>query len=366
MNAPFDLSPRRREVAALNAVGLTPYEIADELCLTAGGVRSHLRDARIRVGVTAERPLAYLLLAGGGVDLSRLRTPLCDPVDELTRLVWCGLRYDVPDKRLIATIARADGTPPDDVERALTDLRGITKLTDCGLLGLAFRTGILSGHEGVTPPWSASAPMHIGTEPAQILETPASGSRSCKEQPFPFGRVYRQTLQPRPEDPKPRPSIADPLKLLPRNLPIREDSSRHSPLSDLQDMTAVVGTHVQAIRVSPDVCRDVLQRMHDSGIPPERWGPVLGNSEGRYAVFLMRPNSMAERWRYAGSRALRSGTVLHLPPYAASSGPVYWALPPDIWWDAREVIQLIGGDSAEALALPPSLSGPVEARGGAQ
>ncbi|MFE5094642.1 hypothetical protein ACFRCI_30910 [Streptomyces sp. NPDC056638] len=106
--------------------------------------------------------------------------------------------------------------------------------------------------------------------------------------------------------------------------------------------------------------------MHDSGIPSERWGPVLGNSEGRYAVFLMRPNSIADRWRYAGSRVLRSGTVLHLPPYSALSGPVYWALPPDIWWDAREVVRLIGGDSAEALAFPPSLSGPVAAHGGAR
>ncbi|MFJ5726085.1 helix-turn-helix transcriptional regulator [Streptomyces sp. NPDC093149] len=85
MNAPFDLSPRRREAAALNAVGLTPEEIADELGITTGGVRSHLRDAQIRLGVKADRPLTYLLLAGGGVDLSRLRTPLFDPVDELTR-----------------------------------------------------------------------------------------------------------------------------------------------------------------------------------------------------------------------------------------------------------------------------------------
>ncbi|MFE4333251.1 helix-turn-helix transcriptional regulator [Streptomyces sp. NPDC056831] len=356
MNAPFDLSPRRREVAALNAVGLTPYEIADELGITAGGVRSHLRDARIRVGVTAERPLTHLLLAGGGVDLTRLRTPLCNPVDELTRLVWCGLRYDVPDKRLIATIARADGMPPDDVERALTDLRSTTKLTDCGLLGLAFRTGILSGHEGVTPPWSVPAPVHIGTEPAQILEIPASGSRSCKEQP-------------RPEDPKLRPPIADPLKLLPRDLPnllIRENSSRHSLLSGLEDMTAVAGIHVQAVRVSVEVCRDVLQRMHDNGIPPERWGPVLGNSEGRYAVFLMQPNSIADRWRYAGSRVLRSGTALHLPPYSAPIGSLYWALTPAIWWDTREVIRLIGGDSAVALALPPRPSAPVAVPGGAR
>ncbi|MEV7958328.1 sigma factor-like helix-turn-helix DNA-binding protein [Streptomyces sp. NPDC088141] len=325
------LSPRRRQVVALTALGLDPYEIADELGISAGGARSHLRDARISAGTVTERALTYYVLAGKDVDLSRLPKPPTGLLDELTCLVLRGLRYDVADKELATTIARASDMPVDVVEEALDNVRSTMGLSDCGLLGLAFAAGILCGREGVSPP------------PGSVPVPAAPDIKSGTYQPIPPGRPFLQQSRPRPA-PRPRPLVADPLKLLPEGLPAQKTDTRR-PFRHLRGSTAVAGNDVQPVRVSVEVCRDVLQRLHDDKVPPLQWGPVLASSEGRYTVFMLRPGSLPDQWRYAGSRVLRRGTVLHQPPHTTPSGPLYWAVPPAVWWDLDTLMPLITGET---------------------
>ncbi|MFB7013763.1 MULTISPECIES: helix-turn-helix transcriptional regulator [unclassified Streptomyces] len=336
------LSPRRRQMVALTALGLDPEEIAAELGITGGGVRSHLRDARISVGTETDRAITYHVLAGKGVDLSRLPEPPTGLLDELTCGVLRGLRYDVADKKLATTISRAHDMPVDVVEKALDNARSATGLSDCGLLGLTFAAGILSGREGVTSP--------LGSVPVPA----ASGIKaSSTYQPIPPGQTFLQQSRPRPA-PRPRPPVADPLKLLPGALPAQKTGTR-PPLCGLQGSTAVAGNDVQPVRVSVEVCRDVLQRLHDSRVPPQEWGPVLASSEGRYTVFMLRPGSLPDQWRYAGSRVLRPGTVLHLPPHTTPSGPLYWAVPPAAWWNPDTLMPLITGESPRRTRHPKEL-----------
>ncbi|MFD7497756.1 helix-turn-helix transcriptional regulator [Streptomyces sp. NPDC059832] len=327
---PPRLSPRRRQTVSLNALGLSPYEMAEELGISPAGVRIHLRDARLSAGTETDRALTYQVLAGGDVDLSRLPTSPAGLLDEPTCLVVLrGLRYDVPDHQLVTTIARAADTHPDAVREALNNLRCTTRLSDCGLLGLAFAAGILSGREGVSPP-SDSTPAR-----AAAVSTPGT------HRPIPPGRAYLQQFPPQPT-PRPRPPVDDPLKLLPEILSAQKTGTRH-PLRCLQGRTAVAGADVQPVRVSIEVCRDVLQRLHGDKVSPQQWGPVLASSEGRYTVFMLRPGSLPDQWRYASSRVLKCGTALHLPPHTAASGPLYWAVPPAVWWNPHTLMPLITG-----------------------
>ncbi|MFD8847813.1 hypothetical protein [Streptomyces sp. NPDC059604] len=334
-----DLSPRRWQVVALTAIGLNPHEIAAEMGITVSGVRSQLRDARLGTETQTDRALAYRVLAGGGVDLSRLPAPpegLLD--DEPTRLVLCGLRYDVPDHQLVTVIAREADTHPNRVREALTILRSVTHLSDCGLLGLAVAEGILSGREGVSPP-PGSVPAHAS----------AAGTSGTSHPGAP-GRLYQRSSRTWPA-PQHRPRSADPLRLLPDGLTVQK--APDYPLAGLQDHTVVAGIHAQPVRMSPEACRDVLRRLHRDGFPPEQWGPVLGSTEGHHAHLLLRPGSLPDRWRYADCRALRHGTVLHLPPRAASGGPLYWAVPPSVWWHADEFMRRIEGDHSAAHSAHP-------------
>jgi DNA-binding CsgD family transcriptional regulator len=337
-SGPPDLSPRRWQVVALTAIGLNSHEIAAEMGITVSGVRSQLRDARLGTGTQTDRALTYRVLAGGGVDLSRLPAPPDDLLDdEPTRLVLRGLRYNVPDHQLVTVIAREADTHPNRVRETLNSLRSVTHLSDCGLLGLAFAEGILSGQEEVSPP--------PGSVPAHASAAGTSGT----SHPVAPGRLYQQSSQPWPA-PQQRPPAADPLRLLPDGLTVQKDPGY--PLTGLQGHTVVAGIHVQPVRVSPETCRDVLRSLLRDGFPPEQWGPVLGSTEGRHAHLMLKPGSLPDRWRYADCRVLRPGTVLHLPPLTASRGPLYWAVPPAVWWNLHELMRRIVGDHSTAHATP--------------
>ncbi|WP_408906959.1 LuxR C-terminal-related transcriptional regulator [Streptomyces atratus] len=347
------LSARQREIVGYRAAGLAVAEIATELGLNRTSVHGHLRNARLTAGVHVDRVLVYCVLAGKTVQLTR-RTSLADRPNALTRLVWRGLRYNVPDSELLSTIAQTSLHPPGDVARALDELRTATNLSDCGLVGLAFATGLLYGDEGVNP---TTAPTGLRTTTGGYSQE-LPRLKDVPRTPVPPGRNHKPAQGKPQETPGRRPhtSPADPLGLLPRGMPERQN--RTSPvLRWLQSRPLVVGVDVQAVRVSPEVCADYLQHRYEQGIPRRQWGPVLGDTDAHCALFLLPPRSLPAQWSCADGRVLRNGLVLDLRPPLLPTSRMYWAFTPGAWWSLKQLTRLADRASSVGQALPdPSVT----------
>ncbi|MFF9436497.1 LuxR C-terminal-related transcriptional regulator [Streptomyces sp. NPDC014735] len=342
------LSARQREIAGYRAAGLAVAEIAAELGVSRASVHGHLRNARITAGVHVDRALVYCVLAGGTVQLTR-RTSLADRPDALTRLVWRGLRYNVPDSELVSAIAQSSLHPRGDVARALDELRTATNLSDCGLVGLAFATGLLCGDEGVEPLTAQTGLSTAkGGYPQDILRL-----EDVSRTPIPPERSHNPA-QGKPQEilgRRPRTSRADPLGFLPKGMPERQN--RASPvLRWLQSRLLVVGMDVQAVRVSPEVCADYLLHLYEQGIPRKQWGPVLGDTDACCALFLLPPRSLPAQWSCADGRVLRNGLVLDLRPPLLPTSRMYWAFTPGAWWSLKQLTRLADRASSVGQALP--------------
>ncbi|MER5618806.1 LuxR C-terminal-related transcriptional regulator [Streptomyces sp. NPDC002215] len=346
------LSARQREIVGYRAAGLAVAEIAAELGVNRVSVHGHLRNARITAGVRVDRVLVYCVLAGRTVQLTR-RTSLTDRPNALTRLVWRGLRYNVPDSELISTIAQTSLHPQGDVARALDELRAATNLPDCGLVGLAFATGLLHGDEGVEP-----GTAHTGlrnTEGANSKDIPRL--KDVPRTQIVPERNHKPAQARKPQAiHRPHTSPADPLGLLPRGMPERHIST--SPvLRWLQSRPLIVGMDVQAVQVSLELCADYLQHRYEQGIPRRQWGPVLGDTDGRCALFLLPPHSLPAQWSCADGRVLRNGIVLDLRPPLLPTSRMYWAFTPGAWWSLKQLTRLADRASSVGQALPnPSVT----------
>ncbi|MFE3946241.1 LuxR C-terminal-related transcriptional regulator [Streptomyces sp. NPDC059118] len=327
------LSARQREITGYRAAGLAVAEIATVLGINSTSVHGHLRKARVAMGVRVDRALVYCVLAGGTVQLA-WRTSLADRPGALTRLVWRGLRYDVPDSELISTIAHSILHPRGDVAQALDELRTATNLSDCGLGGLAFATGLLCGDEGVEP---LTAQTGLGTAKVGYPQD----TLRLKDAPIPPERSHNPARGKPQGFPERRPctSPADPLGLLPKGMPERQN--RTSPvLRFLQSRRLVVSMDVQAVRVSPEVYADYLQHRYERGIPWTQWGPVLGDTDSRCALFLLPPRSLPTQWSCTDGRLLRNGLVLDLRPPLLATSRMYWAFAPGAWWSLKQLTRL--------------------------
>ncbi|WP_330434215.1 LuxR C-terminal-related transcriptional regulator [Streptomyces sp. NBC_00825] len=345
------LSARQREIAGYRAAGLAVAEIAKELRISRASVHGHLRNARSTAGVHVDRALVYCVLASKTVHLTR-RTSLAVP-DALTQLVWRGLRYNVPDSELISTIAQISLHPRDDVARALDELRTSTKISDCGLVGLAFTTGLLCADEGVEP---TTAPTGLRpTKGGYSQDLPRL--KDIPSTPIPPEQNHKPAQGKPQETPgrRPQTSPADPLGLLPKGMPERQNPS--PVLRWLQSRPLVVGADVQAVRVSPEVCADYLQHRYEQGIPRRQWGPVLGDTDARCALFLLPPRSLPAQWSCADGRVLRNGLVLDLRPPLLPTSRMYWAFTPGAWWSLKQLTRLADRASSMGQALPdPSVT----------
>ncbi|MFF3356749.1 response regulator transcription factor [Streptomyces sp. NPDC002917] len=157
MNERPTLTTRQSQILSLLTQGQSVTVIGSELAISENTVRNHMRAAKGMVGVRTYRALVYKMLAGGWLPKSETSSPVAVcPVDDVTELVWSGLRYDVRDAQLEETIASTTRhVPRRDIDTALAALRMTSGLSDCGLIRLGFTTGLLSGSEGVTPPRTA-------------------------------------------------------------------------------------------------------------------------------------------------------------------------------------------------------------------
>lgn len=345
----LSLSARQLEITGYRAAGLATAGIATQLGLSGPSVRGHLKKARITAGVHADRALVYCALADGTVTLTRRATSLVDRADALTLLVWRGLRYNVPDSELISAIAQASHRPRGDVARALDELRAATHLSDCGLVGLAFATGLLCGDEEMEP-----RAAQAGREfPESGYSRDAPRLKDAPRTPIPPGRSNTPAQGNPQEVPGQRPSTsqADPLRLLPRGMP-EWPNHASSPLRWLQSRPLVVGRDIQAVKVSPEVCADILQHLYAQGIPRKQWGPVLGDPDARRALFLLPPRPLPTRWTWEDSRVLRNGVVLDLRPALRPTSRMYWAFTAGAWWSGDQLLRLASSAPVRTKALP--------------
>lgn len=90
-------------------------------------------------------------------------------------------------------------------------------------------------------------------------------------------------------------------------------------------VSRAAGVYWEAVRVSSSDAQQALQAAR----PPQNWnGPVIANDYTNAWTFLL-ARGPKTRWDVPGSRILRHGTRVAIPPAAARRGPdAHWAIPP--------------------------------------
>ncbi|MFI8932496.1 hypothetical protein ACIG3E_33140 [Streptomyces sp. NPDC053474] len=84
------------------------------------------------------------------------------------------------------------------------------------------------------------------------------------------------------------------------------------------------GEHFQAVRVAFGDAQRALK-----ADPDLREGPVIcGNGNG-HMIFLLPPGTRPDQWDVPGTRFLRDGVTVEVPPVCAVRGPdIHWLTPP--------------------------------------
>lgn len=138
------LTPREVEVVTLLAEGMTPKRVAEELEVVS--VSRQIGFAKHKAGVTTGRGLVYVCLARKWIP----RPPLCESpveIDDETACVWAGLRLDVRESRLVPMLASLARVAEQRVKDILLTLEDQYSVTRCGLIGIGYAQGLLSGVE---------------------------------------------------------------------------------------------------------------------------------------------------------------------------------------------------------------------------
>ncbi|MFF8617930.1 helix-turn-helix transcriptional regulator [Streptomyces sp. NPDC015350] len=181
---------KQLEAARLLALGNTEEQVADKLGITLPAVRDRLRNLMACARVGTPRALVHRLLEQGLLEDLALPHPPSVRWDELTQRVCGGLRFDVPDRALQATIARALGIPGADAGAALARVRQDTGLTDCALVALAFRhRWSADGKENTVAPGTPPR-----AEPPALPSTPAPRAQDRTRAPAPGKEAVMRLL----------------------------------------------------------------------------------------------------------------------------------------------------------------------------
>ncbi|MGY3676609.1 helix-turn-helix domain-containing protein [Streptomyces sp. TE33382] len=315
----MELTPREERVLQCTAEAMNRHTVAGELSISVSTVTGYLASLRQKLGVRSSslRPLLCAAYAHRVV-AAPLRLGVRAVDGRRARAVWSQLGADVEDDALAQHIAMQLHLGPGPVHEVLEDLRrGKDGWSD--VIRIGFERRYLPARQ--TPP-QAAARQH-GNPRLRAAARPAD---------VPAHHLF--TVLPRPGD--------------------TQDTVRY--LTDAGGR-CVVGEHAQALLIGPGVRDEVLQR-----VPEERWGPVLGDTDGRRAVLFLPPGTIQGRWPAGGGQLARAGFVYQLP-LPGDCGARYWDVPPTgRLWDVRDLLRATGGDRALALADLTPAAGTVEPR----
>ncbi|MFB7918583.1 hypothetical protein [Streptomyces sp. NPDC056061] len=298
--APGVSRSQREALTLLADDGSTYAAVDDQLGAAPGTAAIRLRPLGTRWGLSS---LSRRIMLHGAFlrGVVRAHTPTLLAVEDPsapTVVSWLGL--DVADHQLPTAIAERSGLRVHHVTSLLNQLLAHHDLAD--LLRLGFTHQLLPRTDHT---------------PARLRRT----HLLARHQPAPAGPI----------------TVTDPLELLP---PTYTAGTRHQPrLSSLISRAVEVGLDVQAVRMSPEVCREFLRRMH---LPTSQWGPVLVDAEERTVWLLLRAASVLDRWCLARCRPVRPGAILPLPAHTTPTNALHWLYPPTTWWEAGDLHRALG------------------------
>ncbi|MFE8910899.1 hypothetical protein [Streptomyces globisporus] len=309
----WGLTGRQGQALALLPLTGTADEAAAQMAVSTGAYRKHLKTISALVGVGSARALVHRALQDGILRPPPLTQHHRPEPDVAT--VWRGLVLDVPDHDLDVEITAATGLSGGTVRRALAELRADGE-ADWQLVARGWASGIITPQDGTgrltLPEAALRLPRRADT---------AQGAHGSHRPATPRDRLH--LLPGTTYHPSPRRGTAAPL---PQGLPI--------------------GQEFDLVRVVPDVCRQVL-----AGLPPARWGPVVGRVEARTALLLTAPAVLPDGWRARHGRLWsRGGTVMLPPDDQPAPDGAYWAVSRHApLWDPARLEDLLNH-------LPPALA----------
>ncbi|MFG3429481.1 hypothetical protein [Streptomyces californicus] len=303
---PWQLTGRQGQALALLPLTRSDAEAAARAGVGPDTQRRHIRAVRTIAGVRTDRALVHRAYQAGV-----LRPPpiaLHQRPSPEVAAVWRGLVLDVPDRELDIEIAAATGLSGNTVRRILDELRADGE-SDGQLVARGWAYGVITARDD-----------------DGRLRTSARGPAAGRR---PAGA---------PRQPAP---VFDPLRLLPVTAPA---ASRSWPQSSGIPSVCRIGRDCDLVRVTPDVCRDLLARL-----PAARWGPVVGRAESRTALLVAPPAVLPDGWRATSGRLWRRGGSVELPPEdRPTPDGSYWATSPHApRWDPAHLDDLLN-------TLPPA------------
>ncbi|MFJ5851191.1 hypothetical protein [Streptomyces sp. NPDC092903] len=325
-SSPFDVAatepgtgkwnPNRQQrfSLSLRASGLSVAECAQWMDVSEVAVSDNWRVCRRLAGVEADRSLVHAALAAGVLE-PPVQSVIPKGVPASAVAVWPWLALDVPDGRLPATVSRLSGLPPAEVVAGLASLRG-TGMTDCRLIVAGWACGLLDTRSQISA-WTR--PTTISAPPPR--PTPSGSSRTRK----------------------------DPLSLIPPGMEEGEEPFLPPAGFTATEGVTVAGRTYDFLRVTPDVCRMLLQR-----VPRPSWGPVLALPGAHAALLVTAPRPLHHDRRSHMGRLLAPGGRVHLPPVdTAAPDCSYWAVPQHRpLWGSADLTWLLSPVSLSAAAPP--------------
>ncbi|MEU0100411.1 hypothetical protein [Streptomyces sp. NPDC006267] len=318
---PWKLTGRQSQALALLPVTRSAGEAAAQMRISTATYRNHLKAMCDLVSVNCLRALTHRALQEGILRPPARTEHILPGLPSDVATVWRGLVLDVPDRDLQIEIAAASGLKGAAVHAALGELRARGE-ADWQLVARGWACGVITARdstERLTPAGDLMAP-----------DEPRSAARGLA-----------------PHSPHRRTAPLDRLRLLPHASVTHAARPRRGKAATIpQDVR--LGRDTDLVRVTPEVCRQLL-----AGLPPAKWGPVVGRVEAAAALLLTAPAVLPDGWRARYGRLWSRGSTVALPPdiHPAPDG-TYWAVsrhaPP---WDPARLEQLLNH-------LPPALTAP--------